>query len=413
SEPTPAPSRRRRAGGGSRRRAVKKSSGGVPIVAWIGLAAVLVVAFGGVGTWAFWPSGDGDSLVVEGGSAVDGPAPVRAAVAAPFPVNRLPANADAYIHFRVAEAWNDSNLAGAMGSQTRFAIGAAIAPYGLTVADVESVTRAGPFVMTLAEGLDKAANIGADAPLIGQQTGQEAVQQFVGVVRLSKDFDLAAIAPEGEPLFEPMDVSASEGTLYTGSSAGPQMLQNFAVWQADGRTLIFGSQDQVREIATNSSNTATRPGFAGAAGGTLQFLVAPEEGMAVLPSRERMETQMGEAPTGEELEFAERYAALQEHAAGAGFAFDLDATPMTVTFTLPALRPDDSAAVAALEDAATFWTENMTKQQDGSPSVPPAVLELIEEFLQSATQTTEDGVVTVTFTAPADFWDRIKAIAGG
>ena len=425
-----APSSRRRAGGGTKKR---KASGGdgLPPAVWIGLAAAVVLVLGGVGAWAIFGGGggpvEGSELAGGGAAADDGPT-LRPAVAPPFPADRLPADADTFLHLRVADVWNDPTVGAAIPPAGRVAGEAATAPYGLSPADIDSITVAGPIAAGFAAMIEA---VGADpqrAMAIGQQMGQQALGGAAVAVRLNRDFDIAALAAdrELERLLAPIEVEGAVGTVYRavlpgeGGRPGAASDGDFALWQPDPRTVILGRSDRVRELAAASGSpdpaAAARPGFAGAADGTLTLALAPVAGLLALPSRAEIEASETEEPPPGAGEFLERYEAVRTDAAGVTVTLDLAARPQAIRFSFPARDPADAAAVGRLEEAAEALLAaigDLREPDPGDESGLNLARSLVIEMVRGATVTTDDGVVTLTLPAPDDLRARLEAMSGG
>ncbi len=442
SKPAPAPRRTagRAAGGSSRKPARKKgvkSGDGVPTAVWIGLAAVVVLTLGGVGVWAMM-SGGGDAVAVAGGgngtgegtatqtavgedlASADGQqqaAPVRDGVAPPFPTDYFPAESDVFVHLKLAEVWGDPLVADLMPPELRFTIGAAVAPYGVNIADLESLTLAGPFISPLGDAIRQAMGESDDpgqSAVRGQQAGMEGATQSVAVLRLAKDVDLAQVNEglgDAALTAYPLGDGVS-GVAFQSGAESALPVENVVLWQPDPRTLVVAARDRIAAVAAGSE-AVRRPGFAMATDGTIQILIAPERGMAVLPSQEEIQAKTGTIKE-EDLPSAEAYGAFQRTAAGVGIAVDLAARPQTLTFTLPALRPSDQSEVAALNDAVTLWVEQGKDPANANATTFPVPMGDLGSALQdSVRQTTSDGVVTVTLSAPADLRERIEAMSAG
>ena len=430
-EPLP-PSSRRRAGGGTKKR---KASGGdgLPPAVWIGLAAAVVLVLGGVGAWAIFGGGGGPveaSELAGGGAAADDGPTLRPPVAPPFPADRLPADSDTFLHLRVADVWNDPTVGAAIPPAGRVAGEAATATYGLSPADIDSVTVAGPIAASLAAFAEAAPADPAAANAAGQRWAAEVSTLAVVVVRLSRDIDVAAVLARGEgnPLMVPAEVEGASGTVYVpagpreGGPPGAASGMGLAVWQADPRTLVVGSRGRVEASATavNSSSPGPsgtgRPGFAGAAGGTLFVAVAPRVGLLGLPSRADVLKDAPESPPPGVLEFLESYETVRTDAAGVTVTLDLKARPQTFRFTFPARDPADSAAVGRLEEAAEALLAAIGDLRPADPDDTSGLnlaRSLVIEMVRGAAVTTDDGVATLTLPAPDDLRARLEAMAGG
>ena len=428
-EPLP-PSSRRRAGGGAKKR---KSTGGdgLPPAVWIGLAAVVVLVLGGVGAWAVFSGGGGDAIGggLAGGGVPDGPV-LRPAVAPPFPADRLPADADTFLHLRVADVWNDPTVGAAIPPAGRVAGEAATATYGVSPADIDSVTVAGPVGASLAAFAEAAPSDPAAATAAGQRWAAEVPTLVVVVVRLNRDFDFPAVLAqrEGEPLMVPAEVAGAVGTVYV---PGPDLAgvpmsaatgAGFAVWQADPRTVAVGPQARIEALAAAAGSASPaasgleRSGFAGAANGSLTLAVAPDGGLLGLPSRADVLEDAPENPPPGLVEFLDGFETVRTDAAGVVVTLDLKARPQTLRFAFPARDPADAAAVGRLEEAAEVLLAGIGDLRPADPEDTSGLnlaRSLVIEMVRRASVATDDGVVTLTLPAPDDLRARLEAMAGG
>ncbi|NNJ25284.1 hypothetical protein [Alienimonas chondri] len=340
-------------------------------------------------------------------------APVpRPAVAPPFPGSPLLENADFFLHLRVADAWNDPTLADLTPPAVRVAGDSMAGLYGLTLAEVESLTLTGPVVAYVAAGFEQLPAEAEAAQAYGRKLGEQAYAQTVGVIRLSRDFDLGAVtAPDGEPAFVKVERKGVAGSLFVGRTGTQVWSAGLYLWQPDARTVAVGKKQRILELQSNAKTPLTRPGFAGLAEGTLQLILAPRDGLSILPTDESIAVLEAGEPPPELAAALKRYDAVRRYAAGIAFTLDLKADPPTVTVTLPALHPDQPKELAELETAVSGWVSefkttaiNTAAAGDG---LPPAFGALIESVAASARQTTEDAVVKVTFTAPSDLREQL------
>ena len=376
---------------------------------WIALAVFAVLSVGGVGAWALMSDGDGVQLADGSGEAADPSAP-RPAVAPPFPDDYLPEDADVFIHLRFAEAWNDPLVAGLLPPQARMFVDSLAAADGITLADVESVTLAGPFLDGVVERTKGQLSSGSALP-------PSTFENPVAVVRLSQDFSVVDMASakgsEGEKRFTPLSLPDAAGEIYVDRTETPVGQAPRAVWQPDARTVVIGDEERIVALASKPSGNSDRAAFAGAAGGTLQVFVAPKGGLSVLPTSEEMNSIADDEAAKPSEESVKRYDVMQRTAAGFGLSLDLTARPQTLTVTCPAMRPGMSEDVAELEAAADwFLAQLIEKSSDPDAAMPPNVRSLSDDLLGSADRSTTDGVVTVTFTAPADLRARLEAPPG-
>jgi hypothetical protein len=187
-----------------------------------------------------------------------GNAPANPAGAAPAPAalnaEWLPANSELILALRPADMASSPVVQSAGGLA---AIDAAVPPLqtlGLSIGDIESVTIAvtdvflafGPMVTQAAAGA------APDPALLQQQLAQKAI----AVVRLSKDFDAAAIAASQNA------TSASENgtTWYKVPAAQPD--QPESAWFApDARTMVAGSEQTIKKAIANGAGEAALENF--------------------------------------------------------------------------------------------------------------------------------------------------------
>jgi len=187
-----------------------------------------------------------------------GNAPANPAGAAPAPaaINAqwLPANSELIVALRPADIASSPAVQAVGGIAAIDAAVPQLQTLGLSIGDIESVTIAVNDVF-LAFGpiVTQAAGGGTPDPA---QIQQQIAQKAIVVVRLSKDFDAAAIAAS-----QNASSSSENGTTWYKVPA-PQPDQPESAWFApDARTMVAGSEQTIKTAIANGAGEAVLENF--------------------------------------------------------------------------------------------------------------------------------------------------------
>ena len=438
--PPPSPRARRAAGGGRKTRSKKAAAaGGVPRVVWIGLAAAAAAVVAGAGIYfAVYsaeaadaaPGGvvfadrvqkDADDLNPAGAApgptdaappavaAPDPSGPLRAPAAAPFPTAYLPADADVFVHVRVADLWNDPLLAAATPTAARLAIPAALAQYDIDVAKVDSLTLGGPLLAGFREMSAAAADAAAGAAA-GQRLALQSFPKFLAVLRLAEPYEPKILTPDGRTIAaEPRDFAGQR--LYDLPPL-PQV-RDVSFWMPDDSTLVIGKRDAVEAAAGRGDAAVERPGFAGvAAGDAVAVALAGEDGLLGLPTEaDTRRRDPGFPPPSREAEQASTtWGVARRRAAGVALGVSVGGPPV-FTLTMPGRAEtggDPEALAAALRDLLTTLIETADPRGQATPAWKLLVLDVLD----AGTVEAGPDAARLTLPMPADLRARSDALAG-
>jgi hypothetical protein len=190
------------------------------------------------------------------GNAPANPAGSEGAAVAPAALNSewLPANAELILALRPADIASSPAVQAAGGIAVLDAAVPQLQTLGLSIGDIQSVTIAVNDVF-LAFGpiVTQAAGGGTPDPA---QIQQQIAQKAIAVVRMSKDFDAAAIAAS-----QNATSSSENGTTWYKVPA-PLPDQPESAWFApDARTMVAGSEQTIKTAIANGKGAAALENF--------------------------------------------------------------------------------------------------------------------------------------------------------
>ena len=378
-----------------RRAPAEEPTGPVPTAVWIGTAVAVLLIACGLGLWVVLDPGPdavapaADDLAAGGGAA-------PAAVEAPFSLDLMPADADIFLHLRVADLLATPAVGAMIPEAMRAQMNEPSAnPYGIGADQVETVTlgfrMAAPFRQLLATAPIGGENRDA-ARQMGEQAGMSSVTNVVTVIRFRADWSPERMrTPEGEPA--PLVRSEYAGqTLF--ALPPDAAMGSLALWSPDPRTLVVGRTPRVKTaIDGRETPFPARTGFAGLSGGAqLALAVAPEEPLAGFTGG-RQVNDPADPLSPEALRLV---TALDEHLLAGNLSLTADrgltGEARLITDSVPAAA-ETAAALRAVTASGEDWRASLA-------TLPPALGDLLTATLDSFTVEADGPATRLRFVVP-------------